>query len=80
VLYPKLKGLQPKTVEAYARAIRRAGNCFDHQIDGPIEVDLVDRFTDLRETHSRSSVKLDLYGLKFHYEHVLREALGATPV
>ena len=72
-LYPKIKGLQPKTVEAYARAIRRAGNCFDHQIDGPIEVDLVDRFTDLRETHSRSSVKLDLYGLKFHYEHVLRK-------
>ncbi len=29
----KLKGLQPKTIEAYARAIRRIGARFDHQID-----------------------------------------------
>ena len=29
----KLKGLQPKTIEAYSRAIRRAGDRFDHQID-----------------------------------------------
>jgi integrase/recombinase XerD len=25
----KLKGLQPKTIDAYARAIRRIGDCFD---------------------------------------------------
>ncbi len=29
----KLKGLQPKTIEAYARAIRRIGKRFDQQID-----------------------------------------------
>ncbi len=29
----KLKGLRPKTIEAYARAIRRMGNYFDAQID-----------------------------------------------
>ncbi len=29
----KLKGLQPKTIEAYSRAIRRVGERFDHQID-----------------------------------------------
>ena len=29
----KLKGLQPKTIEAYSRAIRRAGDFFDWQID-----------------------------------------------
>jgi len=29
----KLKGLQPKTIEAYSRAIRRIGAYFDHQID-----------------------------------------------
>jgi integrase/recombinase XerD len=28
-----LKGLQPKTIEAYARAIRRIGAYFDHHID-----------------------------------------------
>jgi len=29
----KLKGLQPKTIEAYARAIRRIGKRFDGRID-----------------------------------------------
>ena len=28
----KLKGLQPKTIDAYSRAIRRIGARFDHQI------------------------------------------------
>ena len=32
----KLKGLQPKTIDAYSRAIRRMGDYFDHQIDWPI--------------------------------------------
>ena len=69
----KLKGLQPKTIEAYSRAIRRVGDYFDHQIDHLTEADLMDYFTDLRETHSWSSVKLDLYGLKFYHEHVLKK-------
>lgn len=68
----KLKGLQPKTIEAYSRAIRRVGDYFDHQIDHLTESDLLDYFTDLRETHSWSSIKLDLYGLKFYHEHVLK--------
>src|SRR4051794_14756322 len=29
----KLQGLQPKTIDAYARGIRRMGEYFDHQID-----------------------------------------------
>ncbi len=29
----KLKGLQPKTINAYARAIRRLGGYFDYQRD-----------------------------------------------
>ena len=29
----KLKGLRPKTIEAYSRTIRRIGDRFDHQID-----------------------------------------------
>lgn len=69
----KLKGLQPKTIEAYSRAIRRAGDYFDHQIDHLTEADLLDYFTDLRKTHSWSSIKLDLYGLKFYHEHVLKK-------
>lgn len=69
----KLKGLQPKTIEAYARAIRRAGAYFDHRIDALTEAQLLDYFTELSETHSWSAVKLDLYGLKFFYEHVLKQ-------
>ena len=38
----KLKGLQPKTIEAYARAIRRIGERFDGQIDDLTEVQLTD--------------------------------------
>jgi ribosomal protein S10 len=32
----KLKGLQPKTIDAYSRAIRHIGERFDYQIDNPI--------------------------------------------
>jgi site-specific recombinase XerD len=69
----KLKGLQPKTIEAYARAIRRIGAYFDHQIDDLSEQQLSDYFTDLLDSHSWSAVKLDLYGLKFFYTHVLHQ-------
>ena len=69
----KLKGLQPKTIEAYARAIRRIGKRFDGRIDQLTEPQLADYFTELVASHSWSAVKLDLYGLKFYYEHVLRQ-------
>jgi len=69
----KLKGLQPKTVEAYSRAIRRIGDYFDHQIDRLTVQQLTDYFSDLVASHSWSTVKLDLYGLKFFYAHVLRQ-------
>ena len=69
----KLKGLQPKTIDAYARAIRRVGAYFDHQIDALTEAQLTDYFTDLIGSHSWTTVKLDLYGLKFYYTHVLRK-------
>lgn len=69
----RLKGLQPKTIEAYARAIRRIGGYFDHQIDDLSEQQLIDYFTDLLDSHSWSTIKLDLYGLKFYYAHVLRK-------
>jgi len=67
----KLKGLQPKTIEAYARAIRRIGDYFAHDINDLSKQQLADYFSDLLSTHSWSAVKLDLYGLKFYYTHVL---------
>jgi len=69
----RLKGLQPKTIEAYSRAVRRIGNRFDYQIDELSEQQLTDYFTELLDSHSWSAVKLDLYGLKFFYTHVLHK-------
>ena len=40
----KLKGLQPKTIDAYARAIRRIGEYFAHDIDTLSESELTDYF------------------------------------
>ena len=69
-----LKGLQPKTIDAYARAVRRVavGARFDHRIDALTAAQLTDYFSELVQSHSWSSVKLDLYGLKFFYTHVLQ--------
>jgi site-specific recombinase XerD len=73
----KLKGLQPKTIEAYSRTLRRVGDTFAHQIDDLTVAQLTDYFSDLVASHSWSTVKLDLYGLKFYYEHVLRKPWAA---
>jgi integrase/recombinase XerD len=67
----KLKGLQPKTIEAYSRAVRRMGEYFNRQIDDLSSAQLTDYFSDLLTSHSWSSVKLDLYGYKFYTQHVL---------
>ena len=69
----RLKGLQPKTIEAYARAIRRIGKYFEYRIEDLSEQQLTDYFTDLLDSHSWSAVKLDLYGLRFFYAHVLHK-------
>jgi len=69
----KLKGLQPKTIEAYSRAMRRIGAYFDYELSDLSDLQLTDYFSDLLESHSWSSVKLDLYGLKFFYVYVLNK-------
>ena len=56
----KLKGLQPKTIEAYSRAMRRVGAYFGYQINDLSESQLTDYFSDLLESYSWSSVKLVL--------------------
>ncbi len=67
----KLKGLQPKTIDAYARAIRHIGAYFDYQIENLTPEQLTDYFSQMIGQYSWSAVKLDLYGLKFYTEHVL---------
>jgi site-specific recombinase XerD len=76
----KLKGLQPKTIDAYARAIRRMGEYFGFNLDNLIQNQLLNYFHRLKETHSWSTVKLDLYGLKFFYVHVLQRNWTDIPV
>jgi site-specific recombinase XerD len=75
----RLKGLQPKTIEAYARAIRRLGEYFSNRIDDLSEAQLTNYFTDLVASHSWSTVKLDLYGLKF-YTRMCCASPGWRPV
>jgi len=69
----RLKGCQPKTIDAYSRAVRRIGGYFEHEINDLSEQQLMDYFVKLLDTHSWSAVKLDLYGLKFFYRHVLNK-------
>jgi len=76
----KLGGMQPKTIDAYARAIRRVGNYFDCRIDKLTSDQLLDYFNELLDHHSWSTVKLDLYGLKFFYSRVLDKTWEDVPL
>jgi site-specific recombinase XerD len=76
----KLKGLQPTTIDAYTRAIRRIGQYFDYQLDDLSHDQLLDYFHDLLGLLSWSAVKLDLYGLKFFYTHVLAKSWVNIPL
>ncbi len=76
----RLKGLQPKTIDAYSRTIRRIGGFFDYELDHLSFDQLTDYFTDLLDSHSWSTVKLDLYGLKFFYTHVLKKEWVDIPL
>jgi integrase/recombinase XerD len=69
----KLNGMQPKTIEAYSHAVRRAGKYFHYKINALTESQLTEYFSDLLITHSWSTLKHDLYGLKFYYEKVLHQ-------
>lgn len=73
----QLQGLQPKTIDAYARAIRHLGAYFDERIDDLTEGQLTDYFSDQLATHSWSTVRHRLYGLKFYYTHVLHKPCPA---
>ena len=67
----KLAGMQPKTIELYSRGIRRAAAYFNEQIDDLTKPQLTNYFVHVIDTLSWSSLKHDLYGLKFYYAKVL---------
>ena len=76
----KLSGFQPKTIEAYSRALRRIGNYFDCKIYDLSFDQLLDYFNDLLANHSWSAVKLDLYGLKFFYSNGMKKTWEDIPL
>ncbi len=76
----RLRGMQPKTIDAYSRAIKRIGNFFNGRIDDLTPDELLDYFSALLESHSWSAVKLDLYGLKFFYTRVLNRTWDDIPL
>jgi len=69
----KLQGLRPKTIDAYSRAIRRMHDYFNCCPDTLTKDQLKNYFSDLVDSHSWSTVKLDRNGLQFFYKHVLNK-------
>jgi integrase/recombinase XerD len=68
----KLQGKAQKTIDAYSRAVRRISEYFDCC---PDQLTLEQRekyFSELVESHSWSTVKIDRNGLQFFWKHVLK--------
>lgn len=80
VQHLNLKGLRAKTIDAYSRAIRRIGDHFDYKVDDLTEDQLLDYCSSILKSHSISTVKLDLYGLKFFYLHTLKRSWKHIPL
>ena len=68
----KLQGLSNKTIDAYARAVRRISDYFDCCPDKVTLQQREDYFAKLVESHSWSTVKVDRNGLQFFWKHVLK--------
>lgn len=71
----KLQGKRGKTIDGYARAVRRIAGHFDRCPDNLTPDDLKDYYSWMVENYSWSSVKVDLWGLVFFYRHVLGREL-----
>lgn len=68
----KLQGKSDKTIDVYARAVRRVTKHFDCCPDllSPDQLEIY--FGQLVESHSWSTVKVDRNGLQFFWRHVLK--------
>jgi integrase len=65
------QGKSKSTIDIYSRAVRRVTEFFDRSPDRLSTDDLKEYFSNLVETHSWSTVKVDRCGLQFFYQHVL---------
>ena len=68
----KLQGLSDKTIDVYARAVRRVAHYYDCCPDQLSTEQLEAYFVELVASHSWSTVKVDRNGLQFFYKHVLK--------
>jgi len=69
----KLQGKSLKTIDAYARAVRRIRDYFDCCPDQLSLEQLEQYFFDLVNSHSWSTVKIERNGLQFFWKHVLKK-------
>ena len=69
----KLQGKSQKTIESYARAVRRITEHFDCCPDKLTREQREQYFADLVKSHSWSTVKIDRIGLMFFWKHVLKQ-------
>ncbi|MCF6177978.1 MAG: phage integrase N-terminal SAM-like domain-containing protein [Geopsychrobacter sp.] len=68
----KLQGKSDKTIDVYARAVRRVAKYFDCCPDRLTPDQLEIYFGLLVDSHSWSTVKVDRNGLQFFWRHVLK--------
>ena len=68
----KLQGKSDKTIDVYARAVRRVAKHFDCCPDRLTPEQLEIYFGQLVDSHSWSTVKVDRNGLQFFWRHVLK--------
>lgn len=73
----RLQGLRPKTIAAYARAIRHLGAYFSGAIDDLSEAQLTDYYVAVLRDRSWSTLKHRRHGLQFYYTHVLHKPCPA---
>ena len=67
----KLRGYSASTIDVYARAVRRLATYFDCVPDSLSTEQLAEYFSELIESHSWGTVRVDRNGLQFFYKHVL---------
>jgi len=69
----KLQGLSDRTIDSYARAVRRLSSHFDACPDRVSTDQLEQYFSELVDSHSWSTVKVDRNGLQFFWKHILKQ-------
>ena len=76
----QLQGKAEKTVDAYARAVRRSADFFKRCLDDLTAEELQTYYAELLKSHSWSRVKLDRCGLPFFYRYVLKRPWEWTEI